>query len=285
MKRRAAVAVAVVTASVLAGSSRPAEAFVRYLTDDNAPFFWAQATVPITGYSNDFTQTLHDHRPGRRGAAGRRRGLEQGDELLHLSGARAGAVDRADPAGGQRRTQLPHLSRHPVVSRRRQRRLQRRLRRLGAGGHHRHRQHQDRPDLRCRRGGQPRRLPVGRPGGDPQPDQRHGSAERAHARARTPHRARPHLLRRVFLRDRGAAARQRGPGAPRLRDRLGRRSGDDHVSVRPAGRHPEADPGPRRRRRRLHHLRRQRSSPAPPAPAADAAAARRRGVRAASARR
>ena len=48
---------AVVAAAVLVGRSRPAEAFVRYLTDDNEPFFWAQASVPITGYSNDFTQT------------------------------------------------------------------------------------------------------------------------------------------------------------------------------------------------------------------------------------
>jgi hypothetical protein len=52
-----AVTIAVVAAALLAGRSRPAEAFVRYLTDDNAPFFWAQASVPITGYSNDFTQT------------------------------------------------------------------------------------------------------------------------------------------------------------------------------------------------------------------------------------
>jgi MYXO-CTERM domain-containing protein len=55
--RPAALALAVVAAAVLVGRSLPAEAFVRYLTDDNAPFFWAQASVPITGYSNDFTQT------------------------------------------------------------------------------------------------------------------------------------------------------------------------------------------------------------------------------------
>jgi hypothetical protein len=55
--RRSAVALAVVVAAVLAGRSLPAQAFVRYLTDDNATFFWAQASVPITGYSNDFTQT------------------------------------------------------------------------------------------------------------------------------------------------------------------------------------------------------------------------------------
>ena len=55
--RRSAVAIGIVAAAVLVGRSLPAEAFVRYLTDDNAPFFWAQATVPITGYSNDFTQT------------------------------------------------------------------------------------------------------------------------------------------------------------------------------------------------------------------------------------
>ena len=44
-------------ALILVGRSLPAEAFVRYLTDDNAPFFWAQTSVPITGYSKDFTQT------------------------------------------------------------------------------------------------------------------------------------------------------------------------------------------------------------------------------------
>jgi hypothetical protein len=37
--------------------SAPAAAFVRYLTDDNKPFFWAQATVPITAYPDDFTQS------------------------------------------------------------------------------------------------------------------------------------------------------------------------------------------------------------------------------------
>src|SRR5579871_545974 len=31
--------------------------FVRYLTDDGAPFFWAQRSVPIVAYPNDFTQT------------------------------------------------------------------------------------------------------------------------------------------------------------------------------------------------------------------------------------
>jgi hypothetical protein len=55
--RPSAAALAVVTAALLVGRSRPADAFVRYLTDANAPFFWAQTTVPITGYSNDFTQT------------------------------------------------------------------------------------------------------------------------------------------------------------------------------------------------------------------------------------
>jgi uncharacterized protein (TIGR03382 family) len=37
--------------------SAPAAAFVRYLTDDGKPFFWAQATVPITAYPDDFTQS------------------------------------------------------------------------------------------------------------------------------------------------------------------------------------------------------------------------------------
>jgi MYXO-CTERM domain-containing protein len=37
--------------------SAPAAAFVRYLTDDNKPFFWAQATVPITPYPDDFTES------------------------------------------------------------------------------------------------------------------------------------------------------------------------------------------------------------------------------------
>ncbi len=56
-RRRSASALAVVAVAVLAGHSLPAQAFVRYLTDDGEPFFWAQASVPITGYSNDFTQT------------------------------------------------------------------------------------------------------------------------------------------------------------------------------------------------------------------------------------
>jgi hypothetical protein len=55
--RLSAGAMAVLAAALLVGQSRPAEAFVRYLTDDNARFFWARASVPITGYSNDFTQT------------------------------------------------------------------------------------------------------------------------------------------------------------------------------------------------------------------------------------
>jgi uncharacterized protein (TIGR03382 family) len=57
MRRPPPIALAVVAAAVLVGRSLPAEAFVRYLTEDNARFFWAQASVPITGYSNDFTQT------------------------------------------------------------------------------------------------------------------------------------------------------------------------------------------------------------------------------------
>jgi hypothetical protein len=56
-RRLPAEAIAVVAAALLVGQSRPAEAFVRYLTDDNAAFFWAQASVSITGYPNDFTQT------------------------------------------------------------------------------------------------------------------------------------------------------------------------------------------------------------------------------------
>jgi uncharacterized protein (TIGR03382 family) len=55
--RPGAAAIAIIVAAVSIGRSRPAQAFVRYLTDDNAPFFWAQTTVPITGYINDFTQT------------------------------------------------------------------------------------------------------------------------------------------------------------------------------------------------------------------------------------
>ena len=55
--RLSAGAMTVVAAALLVGQSRRAEAFVRYLTDDNKPFFWAQASVSITGYSNDFTQT------------------------------------------------------------------------------------------------------------------------------------------------------------------------------------------------------------------------------------
>jgi len=57
MRWTRAGAIAIVAAAILLGGSRPSEAFVRYLTEDNAPFFWAQASVSITGYSNDFTQT------------------------------------------------------------------------------------------------------------------------------------------------------------------------------------------------------------------------------------
>jgi MYXO-CTERM domain-containing protein len=56
-RRPSAVALAILAAALFVASSRPADAFVRYLTDANKPFFWAQTTVPITGYSNDFTQT------------------------------------------------------------------------------------------------------------------------------------------------------------------------------------------------------------------------------------
>ena len=52
----ATVGAIVVGAAVLAASPSAA-AFVRYLTDTNAPFFWAQISVPVTGYPNDFTQT------------------------------------------------------------------------------------------------------------------------------------------------------------------------------------------------------------------------------------
>jgi hypothetical protein len=45
-----------VAALALAWSARAA-AYVRYLTDTGKPFFWAQATVPITAYPDDFTQT------------------------------------------------------------------------------------------------------------------------------------------------------------------------------------------------------------------------------------
>jgi len=57
MRLPSAITLAVVAAALLLGRSLPAEAFVRYLTEDNPPFFWAQASVPITGYPNDFTQT------------------------------------------------------------------------------------------------------------------------------------------------------------------------------------------------------------------------------------
>ncbi len=44
-------------AALVLAWSAPAAAFVRYLTDDNKPFFWAQAMVPITAYTDDFTQS------------------------------------------------------------------------------------------------------------------------------------------------------------------------------------------------------------------------------------
>ncbi len=34
----------------------PAQAFVRYYTETGAPFYWAQATVPLTAYLRDFNQ-------------------------------------------------------------------------------------------------------------------------------------------------------------------------------------------------------------------------------------
>jgi hypothetical protein len=44
------------TALALAWSA-PASAYVRYLTDDGKPFFWAQSSVPITAYPDDFSQS------------------------------------------------------------------------------------------------------------------------------------------------------------------------------------------------------------------------------------
>lgn len=55
MKR--AQAGALLAAAAALATPRPAAAFVRYVTDDNAPFFWAQTSVAITGYPADFTQT------------------------------------------------------------------------------------------------------------------------------------------------------------------------------------------------------------------------------------
>jgi MYXO-CTERM domain-containing protein len=55
MKR--AQAGALLAAAAALATPRPAAAFVRYVTDDNAPFFWAQTSVAITGYPKDFTQT------------------------------------------------------------------------------------------------------------------------------------------------------------------------------------------------------------------------------------
>jgi hypothetical protein len=52
-----ALAFALVVATVVLGASPPAAAFVRYVTDDNAPFTWTQVSVPLTAYTNDFTQT------------------------------------------------------------------------------------------------------------------------------------------------------------------------------------------------------------------------------------
>jgi hypothetical protein len=54
---RLAPLAAVGAAAAVLAASAPAAAFVRYLTDDNAPFFWDQESVPITAYINDFTQT------------------------------------------------------------------------------------------------------------------------------------------------------------------------------------------------------------------------------------
>jgi MYXO-CTERM domain-containing protein len=48
---------AILVAAGVLGASAPADAFVRYLTDSNAPFVWTQVSIPITGYPNDFTQT------------------------------------------------------------------------------------------------------------------------------------------------------------------------------------------------------------------------------------
>ncbi|HLK88840.1 MAG TPA: MYXO-CTERM sorting domain-containing protein [Polyangia bacterium] len=51
------IAALVAGALGLLAAPRPASAFVRYLSDDGAPFFWAQASVPITAYPNDFNQS------------------------------------------------------------------------------------------------------------------------------------------------------------------------------------------------------------------------------------
>lgn len=51
---RAAFRLALLTAGL--ASPRPARAFVRYYTEAGAPFYWAQATVPLTAYVQDFNQ-------------------------------------------------------------------------------------------------------------------------------------------------------------------------------------------------------------------------------------
>ncbi|HXT96712.1 MAG TPA: MYXO-CTERM sorting domain-containing protein [Polyangia bacterium] len=54
---RRAQAGALLAAALALATPRPAAAFVRYVTEDNAPFFWAETTVAITGYPHDFNQS------------------------------------------------------------------------------------------------------------------------------------------------------------------------------------------------------------------------------------
>ena len=57
MTRRDARAAALLAALLAAGVCRPAHAFVRYVTDAGAPFFWATETILITAYPNGFTES------------------------------------------------------------------------------------------------------------------------------------------------------------------------------------------------------------------------------------
>ena len=55
--KRAICALAIAAAAGGLMLPRPAQAFVRYYTEDNAPFFWALPNLPVTAYVNDFNQS------------------------------------------------------------------------------------------------------------------------------------------------------------------------------------------------------------------------------------
>ena len=169
MKR--AQAGALVAAALALATPRPAAAFVRYVTEYNAPFFWAETTVAITGYPNDFNQSSMTPDQVAGAVAGAAAAWSSGQNACTYLRARDVDVGRPDPAGGQRRPQLAHLPQHRLVPHGRQGRLRHGLRRFGAGGHDRHGEQGDRRDPRLPTSRSTSlHLPMGRRGPDPDLD-------------------------------------------------------------------------------------------------------------------